>query len=130
MFTIRNMGGVALLLFGSTFMWITPEFVTRGLSNTGALWAVTRILALATILGFTIATFGLFRKATWWETTAIISAVLGVVALIPYWVAGHQAGETSPWFNVLIHVLGSGGVLILLLVPRLERWVDAHVMAP
>jgi hypothetical protein len=37
MFTIRNMGGVALFLFGTTFVWITPEFVTAGLKNTGAL---------------------------------------------------------------------------------------------
>lgn len=43
MFTIRNMGGVALLLFGSTFMWITPEFATRGISNTGPWWAVARV---------------------------------------------------------------------------------------
>ena len=38
MLTIRTMGGVALLLFGSTFLWITPEFVTRGLPNTGVWW--------------------------------------------------------------------------------------------
>lgn len=49
---------------------------------------------------------------------------------LPYWVAAHHAGETNPWFNVLIHVLGSAGVLILLLVPSLERWVDFHVMSP
>lgn len=129
MFTIRNLGGAALFLFGTTFAWITPEFVTAGLRNSGALWSTVRILALLTAAGFTVATWGLFQRASWWETVAIVSAVLGVVALVPYWVAAHQAGETTPWFNVLILALGSAGVLVLLLVPPLERWVNSHVMS-
>lgn len=62
MFTIRTMGGVSLLLFGSTFLWLTPEFVSAGLKNTGWLWSTTRVLALATLAGFTIATWGLFQR--------------------------------------------------------------------
>jgi hypothetical protein len=30
--------------------------------------------------------------------------------------------------NLFVHVVGSAGVLVLLLVPQLERWVDSHVM--
>lgn len=129
MFTIRNVGGVALFLFGTTFAWITPEFVTAGLKNTGALWSTVRILALATAAGFTLATWGLFQRTPWWETVAIGSAVVGVVTLIPYWVAATKAGETNPWFTVLVIALGSAGVLVLLLVPSLERWVNSHVMS-
>jgi hypothetical protein len=129
MFTIRVVGGLALLTFGSTFVWLTPEFASRGVSTAGSLWAITRILSLVAVLGFTIATWGLFRKASWWEGAAVVSAVLGVVVLVPYWVAAHRAGEAAPGFNVLVHALGSAGVLVLLLVPPLERWVDAHVMA-
>jgi hypothetical protein len=129
MFTIRNLGGIALLLFGSTFIWLTPEFVTEGLPRTGALWSVVRLLALVTTVGFTIATWGLFQKAGWWELAALASASLGLVALAPYWVAAHQAGEQPAAFNVLIHALGIAGVYLLLLVPKFERWVDAHVMA-
>lgn len=129
MFTIRNVGGVSLFLFGTTFLWLTPEFVTAGLKNTGWLWSTTRVLALVTLLGFTVATWGLFQRASWWEMVAIASAVVGTAALIPYWVAAHQSGETTPWFNVLVLALGSAGVLVLLLVPPLERWVDSHVMS-
>jgi hypothetical protein len=129
MFTIRNLGGVALLLFGSTFMWLTPEFATRGLQTTGFWWSASRVLSLVTILGFSVATWGLFQRATWWEATAVGSAVIGFLVLLPYWIAAHQSGETTPWFNVLIHALGSAGVLVLLLVPTLERWVDGHVMS-
>lgn len=129
MFTIRIIGGVALFLFGTTFLWLTPEFATRGIPTTGALWQATRWLALATLLGFTAATWGLFTRTSWWETAAVVSAVLGLVVLAPYWVAAQQSGETTPWFNVLIHALGSAGVFALLLIPRLERWVNGHVMS-
>ena len=125
MFTIRTMGGVALFLFGTTFVWLTPEFATRGISTTGVWWSLTRVLVLVTLVGCTAATWGLFQRASWWEPTAIAAAMLGLAALVPYWIAG----ETTPGFNVLIHALGSAGVLVLLLVPGLERWVSSHVMS-
>jgi dipeptide/tripeptide permease len=127
--TLRNLGGVALLLFGSTYLWITPEFVTAGLARTGSLWAVVRVLALVTVLGFTVATWGLFQRAGWWESVAVGSAALGLVALVPYLVAASRAGEEPALFNAAIHAVGATGVLVLLLVPSLERWVDGHVMA-
>lgn len=127
MFTIRNLGGVSLFLFGTTFTWITPEFVTAGLDNTGALWFTVRILALLTAAGFTTATWGLFKATAWWETLAIVSAIVGAIALVPYSVAAYRAGETNPWFTTFILALGCTGVLILLLIPRLKHWVDAHV---
>lgn len=129
MFTIRNIGGVALLLFGSTFLWLTPEFATKGIPTTGAAWSVTRLLSLVTLAGFTAATWGLFQRASWWETMAIAAATIGTIVLAPYWMAATASGETTPGFNVLIHAAGNAGVLVLLLVPTLERWVSGHVMA-
>lgn len=129
MFTIRNAGGVALFLFGTTFLWLTPSFASRGVSTTGAMWAVTGVLALATLAGFLVATWGLFRKASWWEGAAVASAALGVVVLVPYWFAASHAGEANPGFNVVVHALGDAGVFFLLLVPRFEHWVSGHVLA-
>lgn len=128
MFTIRNIGGVSLFLFGTTFLWLTPEFVTQGLSRTGTLWSIVRVLALTTALGFTIATWGLFQRGAWWEVVALASAALGLVALVPYMIAARAVGEQPAAFNALIHAVGSAGVFALLLVPRLEQWVDSHVM--
>jgi hypothetical protein len=129
MFTIRNMGGVALFLFGTTFLWLTPSFAGQGVSTRGLAWSITQVLSLLTLALFTVATWGLFTRAGWWEAVAVIAAVLGFAVLIPYWIAASHAGEPSPGFNVLIHALGSVGVLVLLLVPSLERWVDGHVLA-
>ena len=129
MFTIRNVGGVSLFLFGTTFLWTTPMFATPGVSTEGTAWTLANVLSLATLAGFSVATWGLFQRTSWWEMAAVASAVVGVAAVIPYWVAAHRAGETSPGFNAAIHLAGSAAVCALLLVPALERWVDGHVMA-
>ena len=130
MFTIRNMGGVALFLAGSTWLWLTPMFATKGVATSGFLWAVTQTLCLLTILGFCVATVGLFARQSWWEMTALSSAVLGLLALIPYWFAGTRGGETTgpvAW-TTTVHVLMVAGIFVFLLVPQLERWVQQHVM--
>src|SRR5689334_14694683 len=130
MFTIRNIGGVALLLAGSTWLWLTPAFASKGVTTDGAWWAVTRVICLVTIGAFTVATWGLFARHAWWEQVAIGSAVLGLVGLVTYWFAATGGGETvgtAAW-NVVVHLLMVGGVAVLLLVPALESWVDRHVM--
>jgi hypothetical protein len=129
MFTIRNLGGAALFLFGTTFLWLTPSFASPGASTKGVAWSITQVLALAAIAVFTAATWGLFTKAGWWEAVAVVAAVVGFAVLIPYWLAASHAGEPNPAFMVFIHALGSVGVLVLLLVPSLERWVGGHVLA-
>jgi hypothetical protein len=129
MFTIRNLGGVALFLFGTTYLWLTPSFASAGVSTTGVAWSITQVLALVTLALFAAATWGLFTKAGWWEPVAIVAAAVGFLVLVPYWLAASHAGEVNPAFNVAIHVLGSVGVWVLLLVPSLERWVDGHVLA-
>jgi hypothetical protein len=129
MFTIRNVGGVALFLLGTTFLWLTPSFASRGVSTNGLAWSITQVLALVTLALCTAATWGLFKKAGWWEPVAVVAAAIGFVVLIPYWLAANHAGETNPEFNVVIHALGNLGVLVLLLVPSLEHWVNGHVLA-
>jgi hypothetical protein len=107
MFTIRNMGGVALFLFGTTFLWLTPAFASQGVSTKGVAWSVTQVGALVTLALFTAATWGLFAKAGWWEVVAAATtATVGFLVLIPYWLAASHAGEPNPGFNVLIHARG------------------------
>jgi hypothetical protein len=131
MWTMRTMGGIALALAGSTWLWLTPAFAGRGVATSGTLWALTRVLCLVTIAGFCLATVGLFARQPWWEWAALASAAVGLVALVPYWLAADRGGEplgTTTW-NVFVHVLMLAGVFVLLLVPQLERWVDHQVMS-
>lgn len=130
MFTIRNLGGVALFLFGTTYMWLTPLFAKNaGAPTRTVLWSIAMVLCFITMAGFTVATWGLFTKASWWSAVAVASAVTGLVVLIPYWVAAHAIGEPTPWYNVLIHAVGAVAILVLLRVPMLSSWVGGHVMA-
>ena len=130
MFTIRNLGGVSLFLAGSTWLWLTPAFASRGVSTTGVLWALTRALCLLTVAAFCVATWGLFARGAWWEAVALGSAAVGLVALVPYWVAAIDGGETveTVIWNAFVHVVMVAGVFSLLVAPPLERWVDHHVM--
>jgi hypothetical protein len=130
MFTIRNLGGVALFCMGTTWLWLTPEFAGRGVSTSGVLWAVSRVLCLLTVGGFCVATWGLFAQHSWWEAVALGSASIGVLALLTFSIAAARGGEpagTVSW-NVFVHVVMLTGLFVLLLVPSLDRWVDHHVM--
>jgi hypothetical protein len=129
MFSIRNIGGVSLLLFGTTFLWLSPVYAAADIDTSGVAWAITGALAGAVLVGFTAATWGLFRRAAWWERLATISAIAGLATLVPYWVAANASGVANPPFDVAIHALGCAGVLVLLRVPRLEHWVHGHVAA-
>lgn len=131
MFTIRNLGGVALFLAGTTWLWVTPMFASKGVSTSGFLWSLTQAMSLLTVVGFCVATVGLFGRQPWWEIAAISSAVVGLLALVPYWVAGTQGGETTGTvaYNAILHVLMVAGIFALLQVPQLERWVEHNVMS-
>ncbi|MEA5455169.1 hypothetical protein SPF06_10595 [Sinomonas sp. JGH33] len=130
MFTLRTLGGIALLLAGSSWLWLTPTFATRGVGTSGALWGLTMVLSLVTVLGFCAATWALFARWGWWEYAALGSAGLGLITVVPYWFAAVNGGETvgtTAW-NAFVHLLMVGVVAALLLVPPLERWVDHQVM--
>lgn len=126
-FSIRNIGGVSLFLFGTTFLWLTPMFAAADVDTAGAAWTAVAILATLTIIGFTVDTWGLFQRTDWWEPLSVACAVAGLVTLVPYWMAADGSGVANPVFDVVIHAAGSFGVLLLLRLPRLERWVHGHV---
>ena len=118
-----------MLLFGSTFLWVTSMFAASDVDTSGKIWATTGVLAAATIAAFTVATWGLFRDVSWWETLAALSAVLGLATLVAYWVAANSSGVANPVLDVVIYAAGSVGVLLLLRVPQLKHWMHAHVAA-
>jgi hypothetical protein len=61
------MGGVALFLFDTTYLWLTRDFATAGVDTSGLWWGLTEVLSLATLAGFTGATWGLFERLPRWR---------------------------------------------------------------
>jgi len=86
------------------------------------------LLVVLTVLGLSVAAWGLYKATWWWERAAIGSAIFGFAPLIPYWVAAHAAvGTANAAQGVAIHAVGNAIVLILLLAPPLKHWVNSQV---
>jgi len=64
-----------------------------------------------------------FRSRWWWERAAPAAAIAGLATLVPYWIAASSTPE--PGLNKPIHIAGSAAVLLVLLVPALERRLKA-----
>jgi hypothetical protein len=124
MLTFRNVLALGVFLFGTTFLWLTPSFV--GKSATGSVWAVAQALAMAAILGFAVAAWGIFKAAGWWEPVLVGSAIVGMTSVIPYLI-GIQSVTGAVDFaaieNVVGHVLGAAVVIAVLLIHPAEHWV-------
>jgi hypothetical protein len=84
MLTFKNVMAIGLFLFGTTFMWMTASFAGRTPPPDGAVWTVENILALVAVIGFAAAGWGEFKELSWWESVAVASAVVGLIAVVPY----------------------------------------------
>ena len=130
MFTFKNLVAVGLFLFGSTFLWMTRDFLANPREGTAALWSVVQALAFIAIIGFAIAAWGVFKEASWWEPVALVSAFVGLAALVPYVIGIRQvgdAGDAGVQMNIGIHVVGIAAVLIVVLVPTVHGWITKRI---
>jgi len=128
MFTFRNVFALALFLFGTTFLWLTAAFLgDKHDAAKGAVWTVVQVGALLVIAGFAAGAWGVFREASWWEPIAIVSAIVGLIVLIPYWIGASSLGAANIWTNVVSHAIGSVAVLVLLLVPLAHAWLLGRI---
>lgn len=119
----RNVATAALLVYGSTFLWMTASFAGTSRPPGGAAWTIATVGALVSLALFTVAAWGVFRTKWWWERAASAGAITGLAALVPYWIAASSTPE--PGLNKPIHILGSAAVLLVVLVPALERRMTA-----
>jgi hypothetical protein len=104
---------------------MTASFVGRTPPPNGAVWTIVNAVALVAIAGFTVAACGVFKQATWWEPVAIVSAVVGLVAVIPYVIAlsgEGQAFDQGVVINIAMHAVGSVTVLAVVVVPVIHDW--------
>jgi hypothetical protein len=121
--TRRNIAAATLLVYGSTFLWMTASFAGTSRPPGGAAWAVADAGALVSLALFALAAWGVFRSRWWWERAASAGAIAGLATLVPYWIAASSTPE--PGLNKPIHIVGSAAVLLVLLVPALERGMTA-----
>lgn len=129
MFTFRNIIAAGVFIFGTTFLWMMPLFIGR--EATGAMWTAAQVLGFLAIVGFTVAAWGIFRAAGWWETVALASGVVGIAATIPYAIAAPSLAvggdPLTLVINIGLHTLGSAAVIAALRVPPAERWIEARL---
>jgi peptidoglycan/LPS O-acetylase OafA/YrhL len=123
--TRRNVAAATLLVYASTFLWMTSAFAGTKKPPGGATWAIANAGALASLALFTLAAWGVFKSRSWWERAASAAAIVGLAALVPYGLAASTTGVSGPGLNSAIHIIGSAAVLLILLVPALEHRVTA-----
>jgi hypothetical protein len=102
-------------VYASTFLWMTSSFAGTKQPPGGATWTLANVGALASLALFTLAAWGVFTSKQWWERAA----------LVPYGLAASTTGVSGPGLNSTIHIIGSAAVLLVLLVPALERRMTA-----
>src|SRR5512133_365075 len=124
----RNLGALALFLYGTTFLWLTAAFAGTGTPASGTAWTVTQLLVIATIGGFSVAAGGIYKATSWWARLAVGSATFGFAPLISYWLAASAlVGGGTVAQGVVSHVVGNALVLLLLLAPPLRHWIEGQV---
>ena len=123
--TRRNVAAATLLVYASTFLWMTASLAGTEKPPGGVAWALATVGALVSLVLFALAAWGLFKAAPWWERVASAGAITGLAALVPYGIAASSTGVSGPGLNSGIHLAGSPAGLLVLLVPALERRMQA-----
>ena len=129
MFTFKNWAALALFLFGTTFLWMTRDFLANPREGTGTLWSAIQVLAILAIVGFSIAAWLLFKDASW-EPVAVGSAVVGLTALVPYVIGVQQVGDMGDvgvQINIALHMVGIAAVVAVALVPAAHDWLTSRI---
>ena len=127
MWTFKNLLAVGLFLFGSTLLWMTPAFAGRTPPPTGMAWTLVNVLALAAVAGYTVAAWAVFKQYTWWGPVTLVSAIVGLVTVIPFVVGLLQIGarwvDLGVQINLWMHLLGSAAAVAVTRLPDLHTWV-------
>jgi hypothetical protein len=130
MFTFKNWVALGLFVFGTTFLWMTRDFLADRRTGTGIVWSIIQILVFVAVAGFSVAAWGVFKGTSWWESAVVASAAVGLAALVPYVMGilriGDQA-DAGVQMNIAIHVFGIAAVFALVLVPVFHDWVARRI---
>ncbi|GGG45607.1 hypothetical protein GCM10011374_04860 [Kocuria dechangensis] len=127
MWSFRIVLAVGLFLFGTTFLWMTAAMAGRVPPPTGRAWTLANVLAYLAVIGFSITAWAVFKQHPWWDTAAVVSAVVGLVAVVPFVVGQRRLeaglGDLGVQINIWLHVLGGAAVIALAALPAARAWV-------
>ena len=88
-------------------------------------------LRFAAVFGLTNAAWAVFKQYAWWDTAALVSGVVGLVAVAPFVVGQSQLdvglGDLGVQINLWLHILGSVAVTAIVLVPAAHDWVTRRL---
>jgi len=106
MFTIRNLGGVALLLMGSTWLWLTPAFAGPEVSTSTVCGGSPTCCPCSPSRASVSRRGGSSPATPGWEAAALGSAAVGAVALVTFLLAALPGGEPvgAVTWNIVVHV--------------------------
>jgi hypothetical protein len=131
MWTFRNVVALGLFLFGTTFLWMTAAMAGKTPPPSGTAWTFANVLAYIAVIGFAIAAWGVFKQYSWWETAAVVSGVVGLVAVVPFIVGQSQLdvgfADLGVQINLWMHILGSAAVIAIVLLPAAHDWVTRRL---
>ena len=121
MWSFKNLVALGVFLFGTTFLWMTPAFAGKTPPPKGAAWTLANVLALAALVGFAIAGWAVFKEYSWWPAAALLSAIVGLVTVIPFIVGQSRLdvgfSDLGVQINLWMHIVGSAVVVAVVLVP-------------
>jgi hypothetical protein len=93
MWTSRNLVALGLFLSGTTFLWVTAAMASRTPAPIGTAWTLPNVLAYVAVIGFAVAAWGVLEQYSWWETTAVVSGIAGLVTVVPFTWAWRVVGR-------------------------------------
>jgi hypothetical protein len=128
MWRFKNVLALGLFLFGTTFMWMTASFAGRTRPPTGLAWSLVNILAITAVVGYAVAAWAVFKQYSWWEIAALVSAGVGLAAIIPFIIGLRQIqvsfADLGVQINLWMHILGSVFVIAISRLPVVHDWVS------
>lgn len=131
MWTFKNVVALGLFLFGTTFLWMTAAMAGKTPPPSGRAWTLANVLSYLAVVGFAIAAWAVFKQYSWWETAALLSGIVGLIAVVPFIVGQSQLdvgfGDLGVQINLWMHILGSAAVIAIVLLPVAYDWVTRRL---
>ncbi|MGH3465852.1 MAG: hypothetical protein ACRDP9_30640 [Kribbellaceae bacterium] len=131
MWTFKNLVALGVFLFGTTFLWMTPAFAGKTPPPKGTAWTLVNVLAVAALVGFAIAGWAVFKEYSWWQAAALLSAIVGLVAVVPFIIGQRRLdvgfSDLGVQINLWLHIVGSAVVIAIVLVPAANDWVTKRL---